>query len=88
MGPLVYYCRWRGAKLRLSGRDDRFVWGRLVYEDEGGQRQERFRFDLETWELELGESGIVMRLQLDELGVVVGPVDGPAATSSAGDAPR
>jgi hypothetical protein len=84
MGPLVYYCRWRGAKLRLLGRDDRAVWGRLVIHDEDGEWEERFRFDLKTWELELEKAGSREVLQLDELGVVVSR----PATTNAGDAPQ
>jgi hypothetical protein len=66
----VYYCRWRGAKLQLQGRDKTAVWGRLILYEDGAERAEPFRFDLNTWELWLGE-GQEERLQLDELGVVV-----------------
>lgn len=88
MGPLVYYCRWRGAKLRLLGRDERAVWGQLVIGDDEGEHQERFRFDLMTWELELGEAGNRERFQLDELGVVVGPTGDYPTTTTVDDAPR
>jgi hypothetical protein len=71
MGPLVYYCRWRGAKLRLLGREEPFVWGQLVTTDEEGERQEPFRFDQQTRVLELGAGDNLTRHQLDELGVVV-----------------
>ena len=70
MGPLVYYCRWRGAKLRLRGRDGDAVWGELVSDGEDGQQVESFRFELQTWRLWLGEPAAAP-LQLDELGVVV-----------------
>ena len=69
MGPLVYYCRWRGARLRLRGRDAEAVWGQLVTAEAGQERAETFRFDLVSWQLWLGESG-ERRLQLDEMGVV------------------
>ena len=38
MGPLVYYCRWRGAKLRLHGRDEDAVWGELITREGGPNR--------------------------------------------------
>ncbi|WP_374686905.1 hypothetical protein [Promineifilum sp.] len=77
MGPLVYYCRWRGAKVRLHGRDDAAVWGELVTQEEGRERVETFHFDLRTWELRLQAEGEATVLQLDELGVVV---SGPATS--------
>jgi hypothetical protein len=85
MGPLVYYCRWRGARLRLRGRDEQAVWGELVGDEEDATRVEPFRFDLHTWELWLGEPP--RRLQLDELGVVLSGEE-PDATTTAGDAPQ
>lgn len=85
MGPLVYYCRWLGAKLRLHGRDEGSVWGQLVMPDESDTRSERFRFDLKTWELTLGEGANQRRLQLDELGVVVPAGGWPATTSADGE---
>lgn len=85
MGPLVYYCRWRGAKLRLHGRDGNLIWGQLVFSDDGGAIP--FRFDSATAELTLEEGGVETRLQLDELGVVIPPEDGPSATTSFGVAP-
>lgn len=85
MGPLVYYCRWRGAKLRLRGRDAGFTWGQLVVADESGERIEEFRFDLKTWALTLSDETGSRRLQLDELGVVVAEQAGP--TTSADVAP-
>lgn len=78
MGPLVYYCRWRRVKLRLRGRDDRAVWGQLVpVAAEGDEPVQSFRFDLQTWELWLGDGDATTRLQLDELGVVVAEPDPP-----------
>lgn len=87
MGPLVYYCRWREAKLRLRGRDERSVWGQLVLSQDEGGRLEPFRFDLQTWELTLGEGEATTNLQLDELGVVVSPDSGAGTTTSAGAEP-
>jgi hypothetical protein len=63
--PLVYWCRWHDARLRLYGRDPDSVWGQLVYED----RTERFHFDLKQWVLTLGEEDAERRLQLDDMGV-------------------
>jgi hypothetical protein len=85
MGPLVYYCRWHGVKLRLHGRDERFVWGQLVTQDAGSESAESFRFDLKSWELLLGEGEDQTRLQLDELGVVIPTADKPPPMTSAGD---
>lgn len=82
MGPLVYYCRWRGAKLRLHGRDGHSVWGELVIAGDNDARSESFRFDLQTWKLTLSDGEDQQRLQLDELGVVV-PPGGWSATTSA-----
>jgi hypothetical protein len=78
MQPLVYYCRWQSAKLRLRGRDELAVWGELVY-DAGRpeERTQRFRFDLAARELTLETADGPQRLLLDEMGVV---------SSSAGDA--
>lgn len=85
MGPLVYYCRWLGAKLRLQGRDEGSVWGQIVMVDEPDARSEFFRFDLQTWELTLGEGADRRRLQLDELGVVVPAGGWPPTTSADGE---
>lgn len=85
MGPLVYYCRWRDAKLRLRGREEPFVWGELAFSDAGGQRSEPFRFNTVTWELFLQRASGWARLQLDELGVVEAESelpDGPPMTSA------
>lgn len=70
MGPLVYYSRWQGAKLRLAGRDERFVWGFLVTVLDEGEQLQPFRFDNQNWELYLGEGEQQQRLRLDEMGVV------------------
>ncbi len=70
MKPLVYYSRWQGAKLRLAGRDDRYVWGHLVTVEDGSEQLQPFRFDNEEWVLYLGEGEAQQRLRLDEMGVV------------------
>jgi len=84
MGPLVYYCRWRGVRLRLRGRDEHAVWGQLVEREDGAERAEPFRFELRTWELQLGEPP-GRRLQLDELGVVESEEPAPDVNSSVDD---
>ncbi len=76
MKPLVYYCRWQGASLRLRGRDKTAVWGHLVYEanDEQASIQE-FRFDLQSRTLTLQEPEGEKTIQLDEMGTVTGEAD-------------
>ena len=80
MGPLVHYCRWRGAKLRLHGRDEDAVWGELITREGGA---EPFRFDLLSWELWLGD-GDARRLRLDEMGVVVDEMPSPDELGAGG----
>jgi hypothetical protein len=75
-------------KLRLSGRDSRFVWGQLVPPDGTDEAPQPFRFDLESWVLEIGEGENRARLQLDELGVEVKLTNEPLAKPTAGDEPR
>lgn len=67
MKPLVYWCRWHDATLRLHGRDESSVWGELAFPD----HSETFHFNLDTWLLTLGEGHESRRLQLDEMGVEV-----------------
>ena len=70
MKPLVYYCRWHDASLRLRGRDETAVWGQLVYKKPGGvEETQEFRFNLQTWQLTLDEEGQEKVLQLDEMGI-------------------
>ncbi|HEX6383512.1 MAG TPA: hypothetical protein VF177_02475 [Anaerolineae bacterium] len=70
MKPLVYYCRWHDASLRLRGRDKTAVWGQLVYKKTGdAEETQNFRFNLKTWELTLEEEGEERVIQLDEMGV-------------------
>jgi hypothetical protein len=72
MKPLVNYCRWQGAKLRLRGRDDTAVWGQLVFSDEDGEETTQdFHFNLQTWQLTLESLDDNIALQLDEMGVKV-----------------
>jgi hypothetical protein len=68
MKPLVLWCRWHGARLRLQGRDDEAVWGELAFA--GGT--ERFRYELGPRRLIIGEGEGQRKLQLDEMGVESG----------------
>lgn len=71
MKPLVYYCRWQGATLRLRGRDETAVWGQLVFTNaQGEETTQRFRFALESWQLTLEDGAGERVLQLDEMGTV------------------
>jgi hypothetical protein len=65
MKPLVLWCRWHDARLRLHGRSDEAVWGELRFPD-GAQP---FHFDLEQWVLTVGAGDAARRVQLDEMGV-------------------
>ena len=79
MKPLVYYCRWQGAKLRLRGRDGTAVWGQLVFTDkDGDETTQDFHFHLKTWQLRLKSLEDEAIIQLDEMGVEVEPDSGGA----------
>jgi hypothetical protein len=67
MKPLVLWCRWHQARLRLHGRDEEAVWGELAYND----RTERFRYELEAQRLTIGEGKSARHVGLDEMGVEV-----------------
>lgn len=82
MGPLVYYARWHGYRLRLQGRDGPLVWGHFVG-DGGGEKAEVFQFNSRTNELSLGEGESKRRVYLDEMGVILPGDADPATTSSA-----
>ena len=74
MKPLIYYCRWQGAKLRLRGRDDTAVWGQLIYaHGDSDEIAQLFRFNLHNWQLTLESLEGDIVLQLDEMGVEVEP---------------
>ncbi|RMG99179.1 MAG: hypothetical protein D6706_05865 [Chloroflexi bacterium] len=71
MKPLVLYCRWQEARLRLRGRDETAVWGELVFGAGEKMVKRPFRYILATQELMLEtENGRVI-LELDEMGVVI-----------------
>ncbi len=65
MKPLVLWCRWHNARLRLRGRDEEAVWGELAF----AEQTERFRYELATQALTIGEGEGARRVRLDELGV-------------------
>lgn len=70
MKPLVYYCRWQGAKLRLQGRDGESVWGHLVFLNQDGEEVEKeFNFLLTDSLLTLRSQEGDRQLWLDEMGV-------------------
>lgn len=74
MKPLVYYCRWQGALLRLQGRDDTAVWGALVFKPEDSDEVlQPFHFNLLTRTLTLTQPDGKSTFQLDEMGVVINP---------------
>jgi hypothetical protein len=70
MKPLVYYCRWHDAKLRLRGRNETTVWGQLVFMESESERTQNFNFDLNTWQLTLENGEKPSTIQLDEMGVI------------------
>lgn len=65
MKPLVLWCRWHGARLRLRGRDDQAVWGELAFAD----RTDRFRYELASQVLTVGAGEAATQVRLDEMGV-------------------
>lgn len=67
MKPLVLWCRWHDATLRLHGRDEDYLWGELVFPE----RVQPFRFHRRKWELRVGEGEEARRIRLDEMGVEV-----------------
>ena len=71
MKPLVYYCRWQGASLKLRGRDETAVFGQFAFtEEDGSERLQEFHYNLKTRQLTLkNEDGDVIVL-LDEMGIV------------------
>lgn len=72
MKPLVNYCRWQRAKLRLNGRDKDSVWGWLVFlAADSAEVTRPFRFSLQTRELVLDPGEDEERIQLDEMGIEI-----------------
>jgi hypothetical protein len=71
MKPLVNWCRWHEARLRLHGRSETAVWGELAF----ATANQPFHFDLKSWVLRLGEGETARQVQLDEMGVEVRAAD-------------
>lgn len=72
MKPLVNYCRWQGAKLRLRGRDDSAVWGQFVKVDQNGKEEvQDFMFDLQSWQLTMPQEDGEIQIELDEMGIPI-----------------
>jgi hypothetical protein len=70
MKPLVYYCRWQRASLRLRGRDSTAVWGQLVQKTaEGKEKTSEFRYQLESAELIVNDGEQEYFYHLDEKGI-------------------
>ena len=67
MKPLVLWCRWHDARLRLHGRSPEEVWGELAFAD----GTTPFRYHLSAQALTLDEDGTTTTLHLDEQGVEV-----------------
>lgn len=64
--PLIYWCRWQRAVLRLRGRDADALWGELAYDD---GRLETFHYHLPTRRLTHGEGATAVTVTLDEMGI-------------------
>ena len=76
MKPLVYYCRWQRASLRLRGRDATAVWGQLVQKTaESEEKTSDFRYLLDSSELMIVQDGQEQYYRLDEKGVPLPPGD-------------
>jgi hypothetical protein len=65
MKPLVLWCRWHEAVLRLHGRDTTAVWGELAFAD----HDQPFHYHLPTRQLTLGTPPQQEIRFLDEVGV-------------------
>ena len=50
MKPLVYWCRWHDARLRIRGREEGAVFGELAFAD----GMQRFHYDLQCRILTIG----------------------------------
>ncbi|MFO7678659.1 MAG: hypothetical protein R6X34_01285 [Chloroflexota bacterium] len=72
MKPLVYYCRWQGASLRLRGREETAVFGQLAFkETDGSERLQEFHFNLQTNQLTLKTADGEKTFQIDDMGIPV-----------------
>ncbi len=64
--PLVNWCRWNSASLRLAGHDEQAVWGELAYAND---QAEPFRFNMHTWQLTRTTTTGDVTETLDETGI-------------------
>ena len=71
MKPLVMYCRWQSAKLRLRGREETAVFGQLIFNESGTERSQKFHFNLKNSLLTLKTDEGEQVVQLDNMGVAV-----------------
>lgn len=65
--PLVLWCRWHNASLRLRGKDETNLFGELAFDDGD---VEPFTFNMYTWTLTRTSDGREIREQVDEMGIV------------------
>jgi hypothetical protein len=65
MKPLVLWCRWHEAKLRLHGRSANEVWGELDFSN----RTARFRYQIDTRTLTFWKGNTPKTIFLDDMGV-------------------
>ena len=65
MKPLVLWCRWYEARLRLHGRSETAVWGELAFAD----HNQPFHFNLQQSILTIGQGEDARQVKLDEMGV-------------------
>jgi hypothetical protein len=65
MKPLVLWCRWNNARLRLHGRNETEVWGEIVLPDS----LEQFRYNIAAAELRLGKENPWRYIKLDDMGI-------------------
>ncbi len=76
MKPLVNYCRWNGAKLRLRARDDQILRGQLVFlGDDGEEIVQDFRYELANAKLTLSKESGNQSIFLDEMGIAINNID-------------
>ena len=65
--PLILWCRWQGASLRLRGKTETTLSGELAFEDGD---VEPFQFDMLTWTLTRQTEEGELVDTLDEMGIV------------------
>jgi hypothetical protein len=76
MRPLVLWCRWHAAGLRLMGRDAERVWGELAFHE----ATLPFTYELGPARLTYGSGEGERTVGLDEMGVELDAATGAAGT--------